>query len=1247
MPETRILIVEDELIVAEDIKSSLEDNGYCIVGPVTSAAEAKKYAREQKPDLVLLDIVLAGEENGIDVAEYVRAELSIPVIFLTAYSDPKTLERAKHAEPYGYLIKPYNERELFSEIEIALYKHRMETRLKHLNAILRAIRNVNQLIVQEKNKGRLVQKACEHLTETGGITWAWIALRGVSGQMGELYSSGIDESKEEFKSALGIEGTVNCLSLTEENDDLQIIEDPKTQCSKCPLSNNIYEEKSSLAARLMHQGRDYGALVVNVAQSMIHDKELPSLIAEVAGDISFALHSIEIDRQKSRFEESLKESERILNDTGSMAKIGGWEHDLATGKATWTKALYDIIEIDYGREPPGVDEHLDFYPEDHRIILEKAYRDSISTGKPFDLELRIRTTSGKTIWCHVHAEAIMQNGECVKMRGTFQDITDNKKAEHDLVSANQQISRQLQENSAILSAAENILKFEDFASTARHIFDECSKLIGSTAGYVALLSPDGSENELLFLQSGDLPCNVDPNLPMPVRGLRAEAYRTGRVVYENAFMESEWTRFLPEGHAEMRNVLFAPLNIEGKTTGIIGLADKTGGFTDRDAKLARAFGDMAAIALANSRSREALESSKEKYRGYVDNAPDGIFVADQTGHYVQVNDAACRITGYAKDELLNMSISDLVPAKDRRHAYSSFRKLNQDGKSNIQGRFIHKNGDIRHWTVNAVKLSDARFLGFTKDVSDQVRAEELKKQLEDQLRQSQKMEAIGRLAGGVAHDFNNILTVIQGFSDLLLEKTTESDMRGDVLEILKASESASMLTQQLLAFSRKQIIEPKIVDLNNAIRDSKGMLRRVIGEDVELEFIPERKIHSIQFDRGQIAQILMNLVINSRDAMPGGGKVVIETLNISLDETKTSGGETIPAGDYAVLALSDTGSGINPEEMQKIFEPFFTTKSKGKGTGLGLSTVYGIVKQNNGYISVYSEIGYGTTIKIYIPAIEAQPETVSDDAQEIDLNGTENILVTEDQDFVRQLATRVLESRGYRVHQATDGVAALDIMKEKGHEIDLLITDVIMPKMSGKELYDRISETYPNLDVLYMSGYTENVIAHHGILDEGINFIEKPFRPKNFLRKVRSILNKKVQPGASETPANRIGAKSTILVIDDETSIRDTVNIFLENANFNTLIAGTGVEAMRYLKKMRRAIHLVIVDDTLPDRLGHEMLDDIRKYSPDAAIILMSGSSADDFSELLRGIARASFLPKPFRRKELLEAVSAALANED
>jgi PAS domain S-box-containing protein len=398
-------------------------------------------------------------------------------------------------------------------------------------------------------------------------------------------------------------------------------------------------------------------------------------------------------------------------------------------------------------------------------------------------------------------------------------------------------------------------------------------------------------------------------------------------------------------------------------------------------------------------------------------------------------------------------------------------------------------------------------IGVALDITD-------RKHLADQLRQSAKMQAVGELAGGVAHDFNNLLMVVKGHAEMLTERLSEvpADLAGparqNVEQIQQAAERAAALTRQLLAFSRMQVLQPRVLDLNDAVAGMIQMVSRVIGENIDLAFLPGAKLGRVKADPSQIEQVILNLVVNARDAMPEGGRLSIETLNVELDHNYAAQHAVVEPGPYVMLTVSDTGTGMDAETQARIFEPFFTTKGQGRGTGLGLATVYGVVKQSGGYIWVYSELGQGTTFKVYLPQVANEAEKIAPEKTVSGaVAGTETILFVEDEESVRELVSDYLRARGYKILEASDGVKALDLAAKHDGVIQLLITDVVMPRLSGRELATRLAAKRPGLKVLYISGYTDDSIFRHGVLEGGMAFLQKPFNLKSIAQKVREVLD--------------------------------------------------------------------------------------------------------------------------------------------
>ena len=515
------------------------------------------------------------------------------------------------------------------------------------------------------------------------------------------------------------------------------------------------------------------------------------------------------------------------------------------------------------------------------------------------------------------------------------------------------------------------------------------------------------------------------------------------------------------------------------------------------------------MAEALEKREDALRRSEMRFRAIIENVDDMIVILNSDGTRRYVSPAMSRILGYTREELLAGTASDLIHPADWPAARELLAEVQNFPGAAVSGqaRYRHKDGSWRIFDGTLTNLTDVPgvegVVANLRDVTEHTA-------LESELRQAQKMESVGQLAGGIAHDFNNLLTVITGRTDFLRgAPNLDDEQQTDLAEITKAAERAAGLTHQLLAFSRKQLLQPRVLDLNRTLAEVEPMMRRLIGEDIEINIEPSPDLGSVSADPGQLQQILMNLALNARDAMPSGGSITFRTANQTLGGNGGAPNSTqVERGEYVVLQVSDTGMGMDQATQARIFEPFFTTKGQGKGTGLGLSTVYGIVKQSGGSISVVSAPGAGTTFTVYFPRTHefalAQSAEKDDD---LPMSGTETILLVEDDAGVRDLVERVLKSRGYRVLSAEGGVDALGVAASRSGEIDLVLTDIVMPAMSGRELVEALQTKRPGMRVLYMSGYTDDEIVRRGLHDPNISFIQKPFTAENLAIEVRKILD--------------------------------------------------------------------------------------------------------------------------------------------
>jgi two-component system cell cycle sensor histidine kinase/response regulator CckA len=631
--------------------------------------------------------------------------------------------------------------------------------------------------------------------------------------------------------------------------------------------------------------------------------------------------------------------------------------------------------------------------------------------------------------------------------------------------------------------------------------------------------------------------------------------------------------------------------------------------------------------IENAKKKQAdedLQESKEKYRLMMEAIHDPIYICSADYRVEYMNPAMIKRTGHnATGEYCFKAIHGF----EEKCPWCAHDNTHPGESSELE---IISPKDNHSYHVSQMAVLGGEFnskLTIFRDISEF-------KKMEEQLRQSQKMEAIGTLAGGVAHDFNNILTTIIGYADLMLiSADTDKPFTEDIKEIKIAGERAAVLTRQLLAFSRKQIVQPKILDLNKLLTDIEKMLVRLIGEDIEILIIPESGLWKVEIDPGQMEQVIMNLVVNAKDAMPLGGKITIETVNMDLNENYFAEHGIVEEqiGSYVLLTVSDTGIGMDKEVQKHIFDPFYTTKGKGKGTGLGLSTIYGIVKQNNGFIWVYSEPGQGSTFKVYLPKVEKDVKAEEEEQPPVEnLSGSETVLIVEDDNSLRKLAQKSLQSHGYRVLVAENGEDALRINKEYDGTIDLMVTDVVMPKMGGRETAKRLQQLHPQMKVIYMSGYTDDSIVHHGVLAPGLNFLEKPFSPEGLARKMREVLDYQQQ----EQTTRRI------LLIDDDSQIRKLFIQKLARRGYEIIEACNGEEGLKLYHE--NLPDLVITDLIMPEKEGIETIIELKREFPNVKIIAISGGGRNlpnAYLQITKSLSIERTFPKPIDWPELIKTV--------
>jgi len=715
-----------------------------------------------------------------------------------------------------------------------------------------------------------------------------------------------------------------------------------------------------------------------------------------------------------------------------------------------------------------------------------------------DFEYQVKRRDGTTIWVSENARAVRdENGKTISYEGTIQDISDRKRAE---------LERQV--TFEIIHAVNLTDNLDDLL---RMVHLSLNKVLSAQNCFVALYEPStGMFHFPFFVDQFD---QVPP--PQEVgRSCTAYVYRTGRAML---IPQKTFDVLAAQGEVELVGTpspswVGVPLRTPAATIGVLVVQhyEIEDAYTERDLEFLSSVGGQIAFAIERKRAEEKVRQSEARLRVLIEQLPAVLWTVDKDLRFTSLLGAGLARLSLKPNQLVGMSLLDYFETADQTFLPIAAHRRAVAGEAMT----FHVEWKGGSYACHAEPLRDAKgqlqgAICMSLDITD-------RKQLEEQLRQAQKMEAVGRLAGGIAHDFNNLLMVIQGYADLLAERIPSGEpLRRNAEQIQMAAQRATSLTRQLLAFSRKQMLAPKVLSIQTVVSDMEKILRRLIGEDVALETSSAPDLWLVKADRSQIEQVILNLAVNARDAMPRGGRLTIEAANVELDASYAHPPAVLSPGQYVMLAVTDNGCGMDAQTQAHIFEPFFTTKEKGKGTGLGLATVYGIVKQSGGYVWVYSEPGRGTSFKIYLPRIEEQHITAGRERR-TELRslprGSETVLLVEDEKGVRELAREYLEMSGYSVLEAENGHTALELVAMHAGQIHLLMTDVVMPGISGRELAERVMQIRPGIKVLYMSGYTDQAVVHHGILEGDVALLQKPFTLATLAAKLREILALEAAP---------------------------------------------------------------------------------------------------------------------------------------
>jgi PAS domain S-box-containing protein len=753
-------------------------------------------------------------------------------------------------------------------------------------------------------------------------------------------------------------------------------------------------------------------------------------------------------------------------------------------------------------------------PEKMVAKSEATIRRVFETGEEQVFEMAVSRPEGMK---HYLARGVPEYGEDGAIESALfihRDITANKTAESALRESEQHYQelfaaarRQAQEIELLDQVRTALARELELPVVFRTVVEGTVTAFGYT------------QVSLYLLQGDELKCQyqvgykrIIEEIPI-TRGISGRVVRTGKAaLVEDVHADPDFIGAIEGVVSEV----CIPLRDQGRVVGTFNV-ESTGGVAmgEADLRLMTALGEHVSIAIAKARLYTAARASEERYRQLVENLGEGITIVDSEENVLLANPAAESVFGVPRGTLAGRNLREFLSEIEFVRIRAESRKRSHGESNTYEIEIFRPDGGVRLIQLTATPHHDengvfAGTFGTLNDITEARKTEEALQRIEDRLVQSQKMEAVGRLAGGIAHDFNNLLTVISGYAGLIDESLKSSHpMKPDIGQIRKAAERAADLTAQLLAFSRKQVLQPRIIELNEIVQGMETMLRRVIGEDIELVTALRPDTGNVKADRGQIEQVIINLAANARDAMPSGGKLTIETDNRSLGDSHSRAHPELLPGDYVMLAVRDAGVGMSAETLSRIFEPFFTTKEVGKGTGLGLAMVYGIVKQSGGYIYCESEVGAGSTFTMYFPRVLGMPsEALKDAVAQVPSGGDETILLAEDEEAVRRFTRAILERNGYRVIEAANGTEALAAISAPRCSIQLLLSDVIMPQMSGPDLARKVKEICPEARILYMSGYAESSIVHRGILDAEVELLRKPFDAASLLKKVREILDR-------------------------------------------------------------------------------------------------------------------------------------------
>jgi PAS domain S-box-containing protein len=985
------------------------------------------------------------------------------------------------------------------------------------------------------------------------------------------------------------------------------------------------------------------------------------------------------------YEERLRASEERLRLGEIAGGIATFEYDYARSTWNWSAQAAAI----FGLDEQALDhwERAAFFDDVQKI---RAALEAAKQSGNLYVEFRVRYDDDSLHWIAANGQIAAVSSQPL-LRGAIYEITARKALEVRLLALNETLEArvtELRQEAQYLEILNDtgvaVAAQRDLTMLVQTVTDAGVQLTHAEFGafFYNVMREDG-EAYTLYTLSG-VPREAFAKFPMPRNTAIFEPTFRGRgpvrsddILADPRYGKNAPHKGMPEGHLPVRSYLaVSVVSRSGEVLGGLFFGhSRPRVFTDRAERIVTGLAAQAAVAIDNTRLHQAnqqeiefrrqaerelqqlnqtleqraeqralqlaasqtrLADTERRFRLLVESVTDyAIYMLDAQGHVVNWNTGAERIKGYPRDEIIGHHFSMFYTADERAKEIPA-RALaiaRTSGKYEAEGWRVRKDGST-FWAgvvINAIKSPEGELLGFAKITRDLTE----RRAADERARQAQKMEGIGQLTGGVAHDFNNLLTIIIGNLETLqrnldavplpverLKRSADHAMRG--------SRRAESLTQRLLAFSRQTPLAPKPIDISRLVGGLSDLLRRTLGEQVTIETVLGGGLWRANVDPNQLEVAIINLAVNARDAMPAGGKLTLETANVFLDESYAAKQVEVVPGQYVMIAVTDSGSGMTPDVMSKAFDPFFTTKDVGHGTGLGLSQVYGFAKQSGGHVKIYSEIGEGTTVKLYFPRVHAAISHDEIEGTQVVARGSPNetLLVVEDDTDVRSYSCDTLRDLGYNVLEAKDGHAALKLL-DAHPQIKILFTDVGLPGgMNGRQLADEARRRKPRLRVLFTTAYARNAILHDGRLDPGVELITKPYAQAALSSKLRDMLD------ASDGP-------SRILLVEDEPLIQMLATEFLEDAGLKVDTAGTAREALNKLALVSGGFSAVIVDIGLPDRSGDDLVREIRSMHTSLPIIVATGKGSKDLREIFEGVSHITFVGKPYRAEDLYAALRA------